>query len=183
MFAAVPGLKGHVDGFGLHPYAPRATDVLSWIVHFRQVLDSLGEGSAPIDLTEFGWPTGDPAAEAARAENMRYVALELARSNCGIRTLAPYDWINPLIAHDPADFGFVDRTGVDTTLRPAGAGWFQGLAQASGEPEVALCGSSSRPARNGSRPAPESTVPVHLVDAIAIGVIGTLVRARSVPQR
>lgn len=144
MFAAVPALRGHVDGFGLHPYATSAEDVVAWVARFRQVLDSLGESSAPIDITELGWPTGDATAETARASGMRYLALELAHSNCGIRLLAPYDWINPLTAGEPGDFGFVDRTGLGTTLRPAGVGWFQGLAQARTKHEVLLCTAPTR---------------------------------------
>jgi len=144
MLAAVHALRGRVDGFGFHPYGSGPQDVLNWVVHFRQVLDSLGESSAPIDITEFGWPAGDIATEALRASSMRYLGLELAHSNCGIRLLAPYDWINPLVADEPGDFGFVDRTGLDTTLRPAGLGWFQGLAQAATRPKVLLCTTPNR---------------------------------------
>jgi hypothetical protein len=136
MFAAVPGLKGHIDGFGLHLYVPTPADVVDFVVHYRQVLDSLGESHVPIDITEFGWPVGGVRSEAIRGEYMRDVALQLADSNCGIRMLAPYDWINPLIYHEPADFGFVDRTGLFTALRPAGVGWFQGLAEARNQPMV-----------------------------------------------
>ena len=62
MFSADPGLRGNVDGFGLHPYGTSAADAVEWTVHFRHVLDALGEARAPIDVTEFGWPTGDGAA-------------------------------------------------------------------------------------------------------------------------
>jgi hypothetical protein len=139
MFAAQPGLRGSVDGFGLHPYGPTAVDVGHWVAHFREVLDSLGEGSAPIDLTEFGWTTGDPIRETWRATMMRDLAYALSRSNCGIRILAPYDWINPYSMNEPVDFGFVDRTGSDTVLRPAAIAWFSELRVAPSLPEVPGC--------------------------------------------
>ena len=120
MFAADPGLKGNVDAFGLHPYAATAADVVKWTIHFRQVLDSIGEASAPIDITEIGWTTGDAAREAWRASMMGAVANELSRSDCGIRLLAPYDWVNPEV-DSSSDFGLIDFTGLTTRLRPAGS--------------------------------------------------------------
>lgn len=139
MFAADPNLRGRVDGFGLHPYAASAAAVEQWVADFRRTVDSQGEARAPIDVTELGWTYGDPAWEAWRASTMRAVARVLSRSNCGIRLLAPYDWINPG-ALPADDYGFVDNTGADTSLRPAGAAWFGGLRRAGKSPEIGLCG-------------------------------------------
>src|SRR5436305_1026379 len=133
MFTANPELRGQVDGFGLHPYGATATDVEQWVAHFRQVLNSLGENSAPIDISEVGWTTGDGVREDWRASMMSKVALGLAHSNCGIRLLAPYDWINPA-ASDQPDFGFVDSSGLTTSLRASGAAWFAGFKQAEANP-------------------------------------------------
>jgi len=154
MFAAEPSLSGNVDGFALHPYAPTARDAVLWTVHFREVLDELGEGAAPIDVTEFGWTTGARPRETRRAWMMNTVALTLARSNCGIRLLAPYDWINPFIAHETADFGLVNRTGTDTSLRPAGTTWFHGLRLGAVGPGRLLCSPAGRPLQRigGSNP-------------------------------
>jgi hypothetical protein len=149
MLAAQPGLRGHIDGFGLHPYAPTAQDSVEWVVHFRQVLDSLGEGSAPIDITEFGWPAGaGPARETWRAWEMLTFGLYLAHSNCGIRLVAPYDWVNPLYAQDSPDFGLVDRTGLGTSLRKSGSTWFYALKLAASKPEQMTC-SAGGPGRHG----------------------------------
>lgn len=136
MFVAQSGLVGHVDGFGLHPYGATGTDVEEWTAHFRQTLDSLGEGSAPIDITEFGWPTGGPHGESWRAEQMSLVARGLSRSNCGIRLLAPYDWVNPA-AVPPFDFGLAGVARGRVTLRPAGAAWFRTLDRPA--TELRLC--------------------------------------------
>jgi hypothetical protein len=142
MFAARPSLKGNVDGFGLHPYGATAADVEEWVAHFRRVLTSLGEGSAPIDLTEFGWATGQPSRETWRASMMSTLGRDLARSDCGIGLLAPYTWINPGAPTQSGDFGLVEPTGTDTTLRPAGTAWFNGLSAASSLPEIRLCQTS-----------------------------------------
>jgi hypothetical protein len=150
MFAADPGLEGNVDGFGLHPYGTRYSDVVDWVVGFRRELDSLGEGSAPIDITEFGWTTGGSKRETWRAWMMLEAALGLSRSDCGIGLLAPYDWINPAPSHT-SDFGLVAQIGLSDALRPAGIAWFRGLTLASSMPELALCGSGSPgPAKQAS---------------------------------
>lgn len=140
MFAADPSLEGNVDGFGLHPYGATAADVTSWVVDFRKELDNLGEASAPIDITELGWTTGDSTRENWRAWQMFNVGVQLSRSDCGIRMLAPYDWINP--ADPSGDFGLVDESGLDTTLRQAGSYWFTALSQGASSPELTLCGSA-----------------------------------------
>jgi hypothetical protein len=147
MLTAQPSLRGHIDGFGLHPYAPTAQDSVEWTVHFRQVLDTLGEGAAPIDITEFGWPAGVlPARETWRGWMLNTIAYWLARSNCRIGLLAPYDWINPLNAHDSPDFGLVGRAGTSTTLRGSGTTWFHALKLAASTPERMIC---SAPGRRG----------------------------------
>ena len=142
MFQADPSLRGAVDGFGLHPYGTNAADTIEWTAHFRQVLDQLGESSTPIDITEFGWITGDAVQEAWRAAQMTAAGLTLSRSDCGIRLLAPYDWISPTATavEQGGDYGLVDPTGLDTTLRAAGTAWFGALSQAAAMPELGVCG-------------------------------------------
>lgn len=138
MFAADPLLEGNVDGFALHPYGASARDVQDWTVSFRHTLDLLGEGTAPIYITEFGWTTGPASREAWRASMMRTVATTLSKSDCGIRLLEPYDWVGP--DEPTADFGLVDSPdGRDANLGSAGAAWFDGLAGAASRPELALC--------------------------------------------
>jgi hypothetical protein len=136
MFAARPGLAGRVDGFGLHPYGSSALDVEQWVVHFRQTLDGLGEGAAPIELTEFGWPTGAEQGETWRAQQMSFLGAALGRSNCGIGLVAPYDWANPA-APPSADFGLSALEARGISLRPAGRAWFRALERPG--PELRLC--------------------------------------------
>lgn len=138
MFTADPGLRGNVDGFGLHPYGTTATDDINWTIHFREVLDQLGESAAPIDITELGWTTGDASREAWRAAMMSTVGLELSRSDCGVRLFEPYDWVSTGVS-PPADFGLIASTALNTTLRPAGVNWFKALDQAATMPELRLC--------------------------------------------
>lgn len=149
MFASDPQLRGNVDGFGLHPYGTSESDVVDWVVDFRRTLNTLGEGSVPIDITELGWDT-DSTRESWRAWEMLEVAIALAHSNCGIRLLAPYDWASPQVPSEPGDFGLVGRSGASTTLRPAGVGWFHGLAVAASRPEQQLCGSTVPPISSSS---------------------------------
>jgi hypothetical protein len=146
MFAAAPDLAGHLDGFGLHPYGSTALDVEQWIVHFRQTLDSLGQGSAPIDITEFGWPTGSPGGETWRAEQMSFLGAGLSRSNCGIGMVAPYDWLNPAAAPS-ADFGLVDPRAPGVAVRPAGIAWFRALKDRSAELRLCPVPDSERASR------------------------------------
>jgi hypothetical protein len=133
MFAADPSLKGNVDGFGLHPYGSTAVDVAEWTEDFRHTLTSLGEGSAPIDITEFGWT----ASTASRSAMMTNVALWLSRSNCGIGMLAPYDWINPGDTDPTSDFGLVDPSSLLVTA--TGTAWFGELQAALSLPELTVC--------------------------------------------
>jgi hypothetical protein len=119
-----PLLGGHIDGFALHPYGLTATDVLLWVSAFRRTLDSLDEGADPIDITEFGWLTGDVSEESWRAEQMAQLGAAFAHSTDGVREVAPYDWINSPAVGDPGDFGFVSESGHSTTLRPAALAWF-----------------------------------------------------------
>jgi hypothetical protein len=126
MFAAQPRLAGHVAGFGLHPYGSTALDVEQWVVHFRQTLTSLGEGSTPIEVTEFGWPIGTSRGESWRSQQLSLLGVALAHTNCGIQLLAPYDWLNPATAPQ-ADFGLAALVAHRVILRPAGRAWLRSL--------------------------------------------------------
>jgi hypothetical protein len=138
MLAADPGLRGNIDGFGLHPYADSAADAMQLVVQFREGLDTLGEGSVPIDLTEFGWPQGvGDGNEASRAQMMRQFATSVSSSNCGVGILAPYSWSND--PTDPPDFALAGPTA----LLSSGAAWFAGLQSASGLSISSLCPPSS----------------------------------------
>lgn len=153
MFAADPSLRGNVDAFGLHPYAASPSGMQQHVVDFRNALDALGEGSAPIDITEFGWDYQGIVDEPGRALEYTNVATGLARSNCGIGLLAPYDWYDPSPS-DGQDWGLADDNG----LRPAGTSWFAGLSTATNLPTEQLCPVVTTPPTVSSVP-PAATIP------------------------
>jgi hypothetical protein len=132
MLEADPSLHGNIDGFGLHPYETTAAGDVQDVVTFRKMLDRLGEGAAPIEITEFGWQTGASSQEASRASMIGWVAKDLAHSDCGIGLLAPYTWIDP---QDSPSFGLVDDSGP----LPSATAWFAGLHAAAATRETALC--------------------------------------------
>ena len=142
MLAAQPTLVGNIDGFGLHPYGPTATDSIAWTKDFQNKMAVAGEGGVPIDITEIGWPesTGDgiTTGEAWRAPQFSNLAQKLGNSNCGLRMLAPFDWISPqATSGSDKDFGFVDPTG--TTIRTSERSWLSGLTSAASGPVTPTC--------------------------------------------
>jgi len=151
-----PAMRGQIDGFALHPYGTTADDVIDWVNEFRATLDSLGESGTPIDITEVGWVTGDSSQEQWRAEQMAQLGQAFTHSSDDLRELAPYDWVNSTTVGDPGDFGFVDETGTDTTLRPAAVAWFQALDAAG---VGATVSSSSTSSATSSSTTSSSTTP------------------------
>jgi hypothetical protein len=118
MFKADPHLKGHINGFGLHPYLSTAAQDEAMVGGFRAELNALGEQHVPIDITEIGWPTGSGAQTIQRARWMRQLASVLSHSDCGIGLLAPYAWNDP-VSH----FALAFPSG----LTAAGRGWLKGI--------------------------------------------------------
>ena len=136
MLITNPALKGAIDAIALHPYGSSARDSAEWVANFRHAVAALGLGHVPLDLTELGW------AYAAEREPWRAAQLGdlgdiVSHSDCGIRIIAPYDWINP--GSPGNDFGFVDDSGDSSPLRPAGIAWFSAFARGSAEPTLPLC--------------------------------------------
>jgi hypothetical protein len=153
MFSAMPSLKGNVDGFALHPYAATAAEDEQNVVAFRETLDSLGESSAPIDLTEFGFVVGASTAdEDTRAWFMGQLGQTLGNSNCGIGILAPYTWLGN--GSDPPDYAL---TTDGSDLYSAGLAWFTGLHKGESGTADNFCPAST-PAPS-TLPASTSTAP------------------------
>jgi hypothetical protein len=140
LFAYHPQLAQVIDGYALHPYGSSATDSAAWVVEFRHTLRHYDVPSqTPIDITEFGWPYS-PLVEWWRRQQTSALGAAFSRSDCGIREVAPYDWINPFNdGMKDADFGLVDPSARDTTLRSAGAAWFGAFTQGSSESTSAVC--------------------------------------------
>jgi hypothetical protein len=139
LFHYDPSLTTNVDGFGLHPYGTTALDTEKWLANFRYVLDQYHvSDTIPIDVTEFGWEYSS-ASETWRAQQMQTLGSVLARSNCGVREVAPYTWMNSSSAGDSYDWGFVAPNGTSTQLRPAALAWFGALTQGATQPTYTLC--------------------------------------------
>ena len=93
MYAHRPDLRGHVDSFGFHPYDRTTGQVLNHVRHFRSLLQSVGAGDVPIDITEVGWPARTPSEDSARASALARLADQLPRSDCGVESLIPHTWV------------------------------------------------------------------------------------------
>jgi hypothetical protein len=147
MFRAQHSLRGNVDGFALHPYGINAANVLEDVATFRQTLDSLGEASVPIDITEFGWDSD--AGEAWRATQMHNVAIGLANSDCGIGEISPYVWYEQT---GSGDYSLATLNGP----LPSGQAWFSGVKAAAQAPEQHLCRLLTRAKRKPAAARPHA---------------------------
>src|SRR5207253_2586420 len=94
MLITNPALKGTIDAIALHPYGSSAPDSAEWVANFRHAVAALGLGQVPLDLTELGWAYAADR-EPWRAAQMGDLGDVVSRSDCGIRIVAPYDWVNP----------------------------------------------------------------------------------------
>jgi hypothetical protein len=100
MLAAVPGLRGHVDGVGIHPYGANPLAVLAGVRAARLALGSLGLGSVPLYITEFGWTIHPPGSLDYLPQQLRpgYIERTLAalgHLDCGVVAALLYAWVTP----------------------------------------------------------------------------------------
>jgi hypothetical protein len=99
MVLAEPGLVGHVDGVGIHPYGTPPV-VVSRVEEARRTLDALHMAAVPLYATEFGWttsPTGAPAY-VPTARRTAWIALTFAtlgHLDCGLGASILYTWVTP----------------------------------------------------------------------------------------
>jgi hypothetical protein len=98
MLAAVPALRDHIDGVGIHPYGRTPQAVLANVARARHTLRSLGMAKVPLYVTEFGWVTSPPGALSYVAERQRPADIEetlasLGQRNCGVAALLLYAWV------------------------------------------------------------------------------------------
>jgi hypothetical protein len=100
MLAARPSLRGRVDGIGIHPYGADPATVLAHVRQAHSTIASLGLGSVPLYVTEFGWTTSPPGATnylaaARRPGYIRATMAALGNSDCGIAAVLLYTWMTP----------------------------------------------------------------------------------------
>jgi hypothetical protein len=106
LVGAIPALRGHLDGVAIHPYGATPQDVLGNVVSARATLASLGLGSVPLYVTEFGWTTSPPGALDYLNARQRPAYIEqtlagLGHTNCGLAAVLLYTWVTP--ERDPAN--------------------------------------------------------------------------------
>jgi polysaccharide biosynthesis protein PslG len=106
LLAGSPGLRGHVDGVGIHPYGATPQVVVARIRAARSVLRGLSLADVPLYVTEFGWTTRPPGALDYLPERLRpgYIQLTLAglgHTNCSLAVVLLYAWVTP--ERNPAD--------------------------------------------------------------------------------
>jgi hypothetical protein len=107
MYKVRPQLRGQVDAVGFHPYGfPR--DPVEAVLHrvgtLRRVLDSVGERTVPIEITEIGWTTSGAygaISDRQRAANFRRLLERLTHSRCRVRRVIAHTWMTA--EGDPRD--------------------------------------------------------------------------------
>jgi hypothetical protein len=106
MLAADPGLRGEIEGVAIHPYGRVPSAVLANVATARHALSSLGLGTVPLYVTEFGWTTQPPGAldgapASARPGYIRDTLAALGASDCDVAASLLYTWVTP--EHNPRD--------------------------------------------------------------------------------
>lgn len=109
LLQARPGLSGHIDGVGVHPYGPTPAAVFDRVREFRRALAGLGAGATPLYLTEYGWQDSRRAVRyyaspTLKADFITSSVLGLERSQCGVAAILLYTWttleLNPASVDD-----------------------------------------------------------------------------------
>ena len=106
------GVKGSIQGIALHPYAPDAPSIVTLAQAVRSALDSSGDPSLPIYVTEIGLPAATagsgadfaydgPVNDAARAATLSLAGDALAHSDCNVQS---YD-VFSLVSSDDNTLG------------------------------------------------------------------------------
>jgi hypothetical protein len=142
MVHAEPGLVGHVDGVGIHPYGTPPV-VVSRIREARRTLDALHMAAVPLYATEFGWttsPTGAPAY-VPTARRTAWIALTLdmlGHLDCGLAASLLYTWVTPQQnVGDSEDWFGIENP--DATGTPASAAFASGLRAAAAPGKRIAC--------------------------------------------
>jgi hypothetical protein len=106
MLVARPNLRRHIDGVAIHPYGLDPQVVLDKVAIARATLRSLGLGTIPLYVTEFGWTTEPQSAlewvsASVRPGYISQTIAALAGGYCGVADTLIYTWVTPEL--DPAD--------------------------------------------------------------------------------
>lgn len=100
MVHARPELRGRIDGVGIHPYGADPSVVLARVADAGKAIASLGLGTVPVDVTEFGWTTNPPGSltyvpERIRPGYIRATIAGLGDRGCQVAAVILYTWVTP----------------------------------------------------------------------------------------
>ena len=135
------GGAGAFDTLAIHPYAPDATRSIDLVEQTRALLSAHGN-SAPIWITEDGWPTGGPLSpytlgEGAQATQIANLVAEVGsrRTELGIRGLVIFRWRDAVADYDawPLHAGLVRADG---SAKPGLAAFRDAVAVLGGVPRA-----------------------------------------------
>jgi hypothetical protein len=90
---------GKLDAVAIHPYDKSPTAILNDVNALRSALNSNGDSSAPIDVTEFGWPISGTASwaptlsQSERGSYLNSTVSMLANSGDDVERIMPYAWV------------------------------------------------------------------------------------------
>jgi hypothetical protein len=144
---AIPGVAGQIDGVSVHPYGPGPLQVVARVRAYRLELRSLGVGSLPLYVTEYGWatlplrnPTYAPASE--QGPFIGEVARVLLPSDCNVRAVIFYAWTTAERNASDRDqwYGIAPPNAAPTAATASVASAARELARPRGA-KVPLCGS------------------------------------------
>ena len=91
---ALPGGVDAIDEVGYHPYSSDGRASLKLVRTFRETLDGIGLGEAPIALTEAGFMPGSPAS-AQSFDLLHSGALDPALKVSSILAYSEREWVIP----------------------------------------------------------------------------------------
>jgi hypothetical protein len=101
-FFSNPGANRTFDALSMHPFSPKARDVVPTMRIFRRLLDRHRDRRTPLWITELGWTTGGKgwagspyqATERKQAVNLTqsFSALIKARKSLRLQRLYWHDW-------------------------------------------------------------------------------------------
>jgi hypothetical protein len=121
MFAAGGG-NPPVDAVADTPYDHTPATVVGDVAELRGALDSHGDVTTPIEVSEFGWPTHGSVSwtstltDVQRGDAITQTMQTLGTGDCGVELISPYTWLTAQVNYNNAYdwFGLVNANGTAT---------------------------------------------------------------------
>jgi polysaccharide biosynthesis protein PslG len=141
-----PGMRGHVDGVAVHPYASNPFGVLALVRAYRRRLAAGGAGRVALYVTEYGWATRPRGSRTYAPPSVQgpwiaQTAEALLDSDCDVRMAVFYAWVTA--RRDPRSvdewYGVASPGGGTSPATAALARASRGLLSTRPARRVALC--------------------------------------------